>query len=147
MTPHPRRGNGAAEHGSAAIEAVIVVPAFVLFVAMIIVGGRIAVAHQAVAQAAAQAARAASIARTQPAADTDGLASATATLTSQGLHCLTRQVSLDTSGFARPVGTPATITATVSCRIDLSDAALPGVPGALTITETMTSPLDTYRER
>lgn len=135
------------EAGSAAIEAAIAVPAFMLFVLLVIFGGRVAMAHQAVQSAAAEAARTASIARTEGAAQDDGTNGAAATLTSQGLHCVSQQVSVDASGFAAPVGTPATIRANVRCTIDLSDVSMPGVPGSMTITETMTSPLDTYRER
>ena len=54
------------ERGSVAIEAAIGVPAFGLFVAMIILGGRVEIAKQAVEAAAYDAARAASIERTQP---------------------------------------------------------------------------------
>src|SRR3546814_2379598 len=53
------------ERGSVAIEAAIGVPAFGLFVAMIILGGRVEIANQAVDAAAYEAARAASIERTQ----------------------------------------------------------------------------------
>jgi len=45
------------------------------------------------------------------------------------------------------VGTPAKISATVTCDVNLSDLFLPGVPGSKAITATMSSPLDTYRER
>jgi hypothetical protein len=45
------------------------------------------------------------------------------------------------------VGTPASVTATVTCVVNLSDVAIPGLPGTRTITATMSSPLDTYRER
>lgn len=135
------------EEGSAAIEAAIGVPAFMLFVLLVIFGGRVAMAHQAVQSAAAEAARTASIARTQGQAQSDGAGGAAASLSSQGVHCISQNVSVDASGFAAPVGTPATIRATVRCTIDLSDVSIPGVPGSMTITETMTSPLDTYRER
>ena len=60
--------------------------------------------------------------------------------------CTVRSCS-DTTGFARPVGTPATITATVSCLVRLSDLAMPGLGGSRTVTATASSPLDTYRER
>lgn len=135
------------EEGSAAIEAAIAVPAFMLFVLLVIFGGRVAMAHQAVQSAAAEAARTASLERTEGAAQGSGASGAAASLRSQGLHCIAQHVDVDASGFAAPVGTPATIRATVRCTVDLSDVSVPGVPGSMTITETMTSPLDTYRER
>ena len=45
------------ERGSEAIEAAIGIPAFMLFVALIMAGGRLAIAHQAVESAAADGAR------------------------------------------------------------------------------------------
>uniref|UniRef100_UPI003137A175 TadE/TadG family type IV pilus assembly protein n=1 Tax=Nocardioides psychrotolerans TaxID=1005945 RepID=UPI003137A175 len=60
------------ERGSVAIEAAIGVPAFGLFVAMIILGGRVEIAKQSVDAAAYEAARAASIERTQSEAITSG---------------------------------------------------------------------------
>jgi Flp pilus assembly protein TadG len=134
------------ERGSAVIEAVIGVPAFMLFVALIIFAGRVAIAHQGVQSAAADAARSASIARTQGAAQTAGETAAATSLANQHVNCTVSTVSVDTTGFASPVGTPATINATVTCHVNLSDL-LPGVPGSKAITATMSSPLDTYRER
>jgi hypothetical protein len=49
-------------------------------------------------------------------------------------------VTVDTAGFAAPVGTPATVTATVRCVVNLADLAVPGVPGTRTVTATATSP-------
>lgn len=138
---------GRDERGSAAIEAAVGVPAFLLFVALIIGAGRVAIARQAVEAAAAEAARSASIERSQPAADRAATDAAVATLANQRLECLSTLIDVDTSGFAVPVGTPASVSATVTCVVNLSDVSVPGLPGSLTITETMSSPLDTYRGR
>ncbi len=135
------------ERGSAVIETVIGVPAFMLFVALIIFAGRTAIAHQAVQSAAASAARSASIARTQAQAGADAQTAGAASLTNQDVHCVTKTITVDTAGFATPVGTPASVTATITCVIDLSDLAVPGIPGTHTVTASVTSPLDTYRER
>ena len=118
-----------------------------LFVALIVFAGRVAIAHQAVQSAAADAARSASIARTQGGAQTEGNTAAATSLANQHVNCVTTTVSVDTSGFASPVGTPAKVKATVTCDVNLSDLWLPGVPGSKGITATMSSPLDTYRER
>ena len=64
----------------------------------------------------------------------------------RNLTCLTLSVSADTSGFAVPVGTPATVSATVTCRVNLTGVDLPGL-GEREVTATMVSPLDTYRGR
>jgi len=55
---------------------------------------------------------------------------------------------VDTAGFAVPVGTPATVSATVVCQVWLADLTpIPAMPGQVTIEATMQSPLDTYRGR
>jgi hypothetical protein len=56
-------------------------------------------------------------------------------------------VSVDTSDFDVPVGTPGTVQVTVECRLNLADLAVPGVPGSRIITASVSSPLDTWRER
>lgn len=146
-TRHMRFGRARDERGSAAIEAVLGAVAFTLFLSLAILGGRVALAHQGVQASAADAARAASIARNPTSAATDARAAAAATLANQQLHCATHQVSVDTSGFAVPVGSPASVSATVTCQLVVADLSLPGIPGTIAVQATMTSPLDTYRGR
>ena len=146
LVPWLRRRTGAAERGSSVVEIVILAPALGLFLMLIIAGGRVAIAHQAVQSAAADAARSASIARTQGQAETSASSAATTSLRNQGTTCIATSVSVDSSGFAAPVGTPASVGATVTCQVDLS-GLLPALPGSMPITATVRSPLDTYRER
>ena len=140
-----RRGHN--ERGSETIEAVIIVPAFLLFIALVIAAGRVGAAHQGVKAAAAEAARGASVSRTQSEAASTATSQAEATLANQGLNCISVTVTADTSGFNARPGQPASVTATVSCTLNLSDLTAPGLPGSKTITATMSSPIDTYRER
>ena len=135
------------ERGSAVIEAAIGVPAFMLFVGLIVFAGRVAVANQAVGSAASEAARSASISRTQAQAADTARAAATTALSNQKVNCLRMTISVDTSGFGSPVGIPASVRATVTCVVNLSDLSVPGVPGTRTVSASMSSPLDTYRER
>ena len=135
------------ERGSVTLEAVILIPAFLLFVALVIAAGRVAVARQGVQTAAAEAARQASIARTAGEATAKAQTGAQQTLADQQLQCLSSSVVTDTSGFAAPVGTPASVSATVTCQVDLAGVAIPGLPGSLTITASFQSPLDTFRGR
>ncbi len=143
-TPARRRRD---ERGSAAVEAVIGAAALTLFVSLTILGGRVAVAHQAVQASAADAARAASIARTAATAATDARSAAAATQANQQLRCATHEVAVDTSGFGVPVGSPASVTATVTCQVVVADLFLPGVPGTIQVQASMISPLDTHRGR
>jgi hypothetical protein len=39
------------------------------------------------------------------------------------------------------------VTATVTCKVEVADLAIPGLPGTRTITATASSPVDAYRER
>jgi Flp pilus assembly protein TadG len=135
------------ERGSAPIEAAIGVPAFTLFVGLIIFGGRTATTHQALESAAADAARSASIERAAPAAQQAAEQAARSSLSNQQIHCLSVDVTVDASGFQTAVGQDANVAVTVTCRLDLSDLAVPGVPGNRTLHATVSSPIDTWRER
>ncbi|WP_324654046.1 TadE/TadG family type IV pilus assembly protein [Georgenia sp. H159] len=133
------------ERGSASLEAAIVVPAFILFVGLLIYAGRTAVALQGVESVAYDAARSASIARTHPEAQERAARTVDYALVAQGLRCASYDIDLDTSGLDKPVGVPGTVTATVSCTIDLADLTVPGVPGQRTVSATMSSVVDAYR--
>ena len=135
------------DRGSASIEAAIGLPAFALFVGLIIFGGRNATTHSAVESAAVDAARSASIARTNSEVKNDAKTAAQASLANQDIHCLSVTVVVDTSDFSKSVGQPGSVSATVECRLDLADLSVPGVPGSRLIKATISSPLDTWRER
>lgn len=136
-----------ANRGSASVEAAIGLPAFALFVGLIIFGGRTAMSHQSVESAATDAARSASIARSETEARTDAEKAARTSLADQQINCMDVAVSIDTAGFGLPVGEPGSVNVTVECRLDLSDLSIPGVPGSRVIGATVSSPLDTWRER
>ena len=138
---------GRDERGSAAIEAAIGVPAFALFVGLIIFGGRTATTHEALQSAAADAARSASLARDADVARAAAREAATASITNQQIGCSAINVDVDTTDFSKQPGVPGSVNVTVSCRLDLSDLAVPGVPGSQVLQATMSSPLDTWRER
>lgn len=146
MTSSRRRGGIRGDAGNAVIEGAILTPLFILFLAGFLVAYRIWHTGGVVSQAAADAARQASIARTAAQARAEAMASARATLRHAGLHC-TPQVALDLTGFARPVGQPATVAARITCVVRLSDITAGTVPGARTITKSYRSPLDVFRAR
>jgi Flp pilus assembly protein TadG len=133
------------DRGSSSLEAAIVVPAFILFIGLLIYAGRTAVAHQGVEAVAYDAARSASIARSPAEAQTRAATAVEYALTAQGLRCASYDLDLDTSGLTKPVGQPGFVTATVTCTIDLRDLAVPGVPGQRTISATMSAVVDAYR--
>lgn len=135
------------ENGSAAIEAALGIPAFGLFVTMIVLAGRVELAKQAVDAAAYDAARAASIERSQAEAIAAGSSAASSSLEEQNAHCVAMNVVVDASAFDAPLGVTGQVTTTVTCRVDLSELSIPGVPGSRTIVATASSPVDAYRQR
>jgi Flp pilus assembly protein TadG len=137
-----RRG----ERGSAAIETAIGVPTFILFIGLIIAGGRTAMTHESLQSAAADAARAASIDRDPRSATIDAQAAAAISVSAQGIGCHDVETHVDTASFDKQPGQSGSVTVTISCRLDLSDLSVPGVPGSRVLTATMSSPLDTWRQ-
>lgn len=135
------------DRGSVSVEMVILGPVLLFFVLAVFFGGRYALAQQSVQAAAAEAARAASIARSADQASGAATAAASASLSNQRVHCATQSVTVDTSAFAQRPGIPGAVAASVSCQVDMSDLAFPGMPGNRTLEATMSSPLDTYRSR
>ena len=135
------------ERGSASVELVIVVPALMLMLGLLIAGGRLWFARATVAEAANSAARGASLARTAAGAQQAGDAAGRQSLATAGLNCTGASVSIDTSAFQVPVGTPATVRSSVSCEVPFADVWLPGMPGAIRLTSDGASALDTYRSR
>jgi Flp pilus assembly protein TadG len=132
--------------GNAALELVVLAPVLLCLLGLVIAAGRTSIAQAAVAAAARDAARQASISLTPGVAQSAARSSALAALDQDGLNC-TPVVSLNLAGFGVPVGEPADVTATVTCRVSLSDLLVPGMPGSKTLTASFTSPLDPYRER
>lgn len=134
------------DRGTAAAELAVAAPVLMLVIMLAVAGGRLALAQAGVEQAATDAARSASIARNPGEASSDAAAAAAAGLANH-LTCASTSVSVDTGGFALPVGTPATVSVTVTCTVPLSDLGVPALPGQRAITATAVSPLDTYRGR
>ena len=139
--------SGPDDRGSTTLELVVWAPGLLLIIGLLTVAGRVNSANAAVEQAAVDAARTASSASTATGARDLARASAQKTLAAQGLQCTTTTVVLDTSGFGTRPGQSATVSATVTCPVRLSDLSVPGLPGTRTVSHTATSSLDTFRER
>lgn len=141
---HVHRPEGGREAGSASLELVIWAPVILLLLAVLVLAGRVQVAASAVEHAAFSAARDASLSRSPAQARAAATAAAARELTGQGLDCTDMNVQVDTSGFAAPIGTPATVTMSLTCTLSFASLA---VPGTRTITATATSPIDQWRAR
>lgn len=114
----------------------------ILFVVFV---GRAAYASNTIQAAANAAARDASISRTAEIAVPNAQAVAYASL--GGVTCIDSDVQIGGNGLSTGLGQTGTVTATITCTINMSDLVIPGAPGSLTITKTATSPVDPYRAR
>jgi hypothetical protein len=135
------------DRGSSTLELAVLAPVLLVVIALLVAAGRVQLAGGSVESAARDAARQASIARTPQAAQTAALAAARTTLSHDGLDCQPLTVTVDTAGFATPIGHPAAVHARVSCTVALGDIALPGLPGSHLMHATASSPIDPYRSR
>lgn len=130
------------DRGSVAAEVTLVTPFLIMllvFIAVIIHRG--VDARLRLDDTAHQAARAASIARTPLAASTAAHSTAASALSAAGVVC--RSLSVDTVTADLVPG--GTVTVTISCSVDLSDALLLGVAGHQRLSATAREPIDTYR--
>jgi Flp pilus assembly protein TadG len=136
------------EAGNAPLELMILAPVIMLLICLVIAAGRTTIAQGSVDAAARDAARQASIARSPEAAVAAAYASARSELSGENLNCTpVIQMPGVYRDFAAPVGTPAAVTARVTCRVSLADLLIPGLPGSKTLRASFTSPIDPYRGR
>jgi hypothetical protein len=56
-------------------------------------------------------------------------------------------VSVSTTGFSVAVGSPGEVRVSVSCTVQLSDQAVPGLMGSRVLRADAVSPIDSYRGR
>lgn len=135
------------DRGSATLELAVLGPVLLVLLGLVVVAGRLEAAAGAVEQAAAAGARAASSARTAAGARAAAEDSVRHNLSGQRVVCDDLQVAVDTGGFRVAVGRAAEVVVRVSCRIPLSDQAVPGLPGSRQVDAQVVSPLDAYRAR
>ena len=138
MTPRWR-----AEAGSLTLELVILATAILFILALVIAGGRVVIADQAVTQAASQAARDASLTTSPTTATATAKSRADSVLDGQGLGCAPRAVTVNAAALSAPAGQPGQVSVTVRCTVKWSDLGVPG-PGTRTLSATGTAPVDTW---
>lgn len=136
------------DRGSTTIELAILAPGILTFFVVAVIAGRFAIALQAADSAAFDAARTASLSRTAATATARATATAKASFAAQGIKCRGPiGVQVDVRDFGKAPGQPGSVGVTVTCVVELSDIALPGLPGSTRLSSTFRSPLDTYRSR
>jgi Flp pilus assembly protein TadG len=124
------------------VEVTLVTPFLIMllvFIAVVIQRG--VDARLRLDDAAHEAARAASIERTSPTAIAAAQSTAASALSSAGVSCQSLAVDTSTGGM-QPGGT---VSVTVSCTVNFSDALILGVPGRKQLSATAVEPIDTWR--
>jgi Flp pilus assembly protein TadG len=130
-----------AQHGSVALELMMVAPLFLLLLLFAVAGGRIVGARNHVLGAAQDAARAASTYDDPAAAHHTATTTAAASLEHAGLSCDRTDIAVDLSRL-EPGGF---VTVRVTCVANLADLTFVGVPGSRTFTSQATEVVDLYR--
>jgi len=133
--------------GGHALELMVIAPVLLVFVCLLAAFGRFSSTSSKVDAAAASAARAASQQHDQVAAVQAAADQARAAMAEAGLSCAPLDVITDASAFALPVGEPGSVVVEIRCTLDLSDVAMPGIPGTAQVTGRAASPMDIYQER
>lgn len=126
----------------AALELAILTPAIIAMLLLVVGLGRVSHGRQLVDQAAAAAARAAALTSAPGPANTAARQAAHDTLSQAGVSCGQLHVDVNTGAF-RPGGY---IDVTIRCTANLSGLALAGMPGAVTLTATSRSVLESHRD-
>lgn len=134
------------ERGSMAAEAVIVIPAILLLVALFAVGYRLWSARSAVAGAAEAGARAASLAGNPSTGQARAADAVAGNLQTLGVRCASQSLTADVGALAQPPGSEGSVSVTLTCVVDLRDLGLPG-GGSLTVTRSASERVDTFGER
>ncbi|MGH9211733.1 MAG: TadE family protein [Acidimicrobiales bacterium] len=126
------------DRGSVSVELVILTPVFALMLAFVILVGRVQSSRADVESAAHSAARSITLSR-----DTAAAIEEAYTVTQERLRV--------GSASCRALGwdvqaTSSEVTVTVSCAVDLAEAALLPVPGRFEVAATSTEVRDRFRE-
>lgn len=135
-----RRSRQRNERGSASIETVLLMPLLIGFLLLYAALHRGTDARSLIDEAAGQAARAATLGPVGTARER-ALQTADATLRGSAT-CPKPAVTLDNNTAV--LGGSASVQ--ITCRVPLSDLAVPGMPGHLTLTGTATAPRDPFTE-
>ncbi len=123
------------------MELVVLTPVLFVVAMASIVFGRVTEARQQVVEAARAGAEAAAVVPTSGSAQWEGALNAVVDLNGRTHTCSQVSVSTDSSDFVAG----GSVTVHVSCRVLLSDLALPGLPGSTVVQASATAPLDPYR--
>jgi Flp pilus assembly protein TadG len=129
------------------IEAVLIVPAFLLFLLLVLAIGRTVAAQADVHAAVVQAARVVSLQDNAEAGQAAGQQAIQDSLTTNKVICQSIDITIESTALDLPPGEPGQVSAAVTCLVALADLSVPGLPGQVAITEDFTTPINTYESR
>jgi hypothetical protein len=138
----PRRPGRGDERGAAAVELLLMTPLLMVFVLVVVAGGRYTDARGQVNDAAYAAARAASLQQGLESGQVAGRAAAAEALASRGRACVRLEVSFAGTDF-RPGGY---VEAIVTCQVDLRDVAGFGIPTTKVFRADAVVPIERHRD-
>jgi Flp pilus assembly protein TadG len=134
------RSRPGADDGFITVELILWAAPLALLVMIIVAGARITHARALATGAADDAARAASLYRGSGSPDQVAIAAADTALANAGISC--RSVNVTVTGGTQP---GQIITVDVYCTAVLSDLAVPGLPGSLTMHSSASVPIEKTR--
>lgn len=139
--------NRAQQRGSAAVEVTLLVPVLCLLLLLLAACWRIGWARTQLVEVVAAGARAATIPHTATAATAMAQTAIRSDLATSGVQCAQLSVAIDTAAYHQLPGTAGRVEVQATCRLDLADLLLPGLPGSMTLSASAHEPLDIFRER
>lgn len=144
----PRWGDGRGrDRGSAVLEMVALLPIHMSFIMAVVFIGKVNNSAQNVEAAARSAARTMSIGINRNTAAAEDVArDQAADMAEEGSSFCDPMVWNAAIAVNDPPADPSTVTVTVTCTVDLSDATGLGFPGTYQVTSTSTEVVDPYRE-
>jgi hypothetical protein len=131
--------------GSVSMEAVLIIPVFLLFLGLIAGIGRVAILRDELHILAVNTSRLASLSNS--ADEAERLVHRTIGEHGGVDSCRELTITVDAGVLSGPAGQPGMVTVSLTCVVDLSDLVLPGIPGSTTISETFSTAIDTYALR
>jgi Flp pilus assembly protein TadG len=129
------------------MEAVLIIPAFLLFLLALAAVATVSGVRQDVHSAAVQAARVASLESSAQAGVAAGREAATVYLAHEATPCQEKAVEVWATALNLPSGQSGSVTARVTCVVSLAQFTGIGLPGQIQVQEEFTSQIDAYVPR
>jgi len=141
-SPESHRWNFASERGASPASVIILMVGLFMFAELIVLGGRVAAAHNDVSSAAREAARQASVLQYSSSVNTVARDAAKNNLDATSDHCRTPEVSTVGTSFRQD----GHVKVKVTCKINLSDFSYLTLPWPeKLISAEATESVETYR--